>query len=778
MRVLGVGGTGIVYELLHKTNGQRFAMKEMEIKNKTQMQMAISEAEMLKDIMENISHPNIMHIEKVFQVGSKFYLVFPLCTGGELYEHIIRRGHFTERDAAKIIHDIISGLHALHQHDILHLDIKPENILFDSMADDATIKITDFGLAKVFTNIVETQSQPTAELMAEKLKAFAESGELNRERLRGTVGYMSPELILTGHCSKATDVFAAGVVLYILLCGRPPFHSKSNREVLEKTAKGVYKLTGPEWDEVSEEAKDLVRKMLVSNPDERISTQDILDHSWIKESCQPLVEDQDGSIASSSNDDSSRNSSIGALSRDPSNPSRSTTLQKKVSTGTNLSGALKLLSGHVQKMRSEKLETNVTRLVSMLQQGGRGSSSLADKYLIPIDTFKDIIVQPIDSEKDSKVGTSAKLSKALSGGGVPNKRSGYIDSAVCEQELLNALSGELKQAIVAVVGAVGENNGKLSIEQFLGILRHLGYIPRQSLANGVNLAPLIACKFIDRDGDGYISPDDLFTTHAQVFQRSEAFLRMVFRVYIETVWYPGRQINLISWMQHMPLKASTTAGVVDNSSPDKEISRESNGFKVLEDSNHLDVVEPPKYITARHVSALFEKMGYDPQCGQKVFAILCEAIERIKQKERAEFEANGGKSYYNMRGADDRLSNISESSSKESLVGMDEVEVARGSINSKRNSAASLPVPPPLSTPNAALAAAFGDISMNEQIDQSRNSDAIPQKNSVSSIRNRTTSQSHGNAGDKTNDAEEVKRSGDKNTAYGAKMDVEDFLRY
>ncbi len=131
--MLGVGGTGIVYELLHKSNGQRFAMKEMEIKNKAQMQMAISEAEMLKDIMENVSHPNVMHIEKVFQVGSKFYLVFPLCTGGELYEHIIRRGHFTERDAAIITRDLISGLYALHSHDILHLDIKPENLLFDTM---------------------------------------------------------------------------------------------------------------------------------------------------------------------------------------------------------------------------------------------------------------------------------------------------------------------------------------------------------------------------------------------------------------------------------------------------------------------------------------------------------------------------------------------------------------------------------------------------------------------------------------------------------------------
>ena len=109
---------------------------------------------MLKEIMENVSHPNLMHIEKVFQVGSKFYMVFPLCTGGELYEHIVRRGHFTERDAALLMRDVMSALHKLHEHDILHLDIKPENILFETMDPGATVKITDFGLAKLYSRYV------------------------------------------------------------------------------------------------------------------------------------------------------------------------------------------------------------------------------------------------------------------------------------------------------------------------------------------------------------------------------------------------------------------------------------------------------------------------------------------------------------------------------------------------------------------------------------------------------------------------------------------------
>ncbi len=155
--------------------------------------------------------------------------------------------------------------------------------------------------------------------MEDRLKTLLETGELNREKLRGTIGYMSPELILVGHCSKATDVFAAGVVLYILLCGRPPFNSKSNREgkispsvplsriylmfllvclVLERTAKGIYNISGAEWEDISPEAKDLVRKMLIVNPEERISTQEILAHPWIKQLDEDLDTATDEDVAS------------------------------------------------------------------------------------------------------------------------------------------------------------------------------------------------------------------------------------------------------------------------------------------------------------------------------------------------------------------------------------------------------------------------------------------------------------------------------------------------
>lgn len=199
-KVLGVGAQGTVYEMVHKSTGQRYAVKEVNIENEKQMQMAITEAKLLKEITKNVSHPCIMQIEKVFQVVDKFYLVFPLCTGGELYEAVVRRGHFTERKAARIMHDIVSALQALHQYNVLHLDIKPENILFESNEPNARIKITDFGLSKIFTETMEMQNRarPTTEELAARTESFINCGNFNADHVRGTFGYMSPELILCG----------------------------------------------------------------------------------------------------------------------------------------------------------------------------------------------------------------------------------------------------------------------------------------------------------------------------------------------------------------------------------------------------------------------------------------------------------------------------------------------------------------------------------------------------------------------------------------------------
>ena len=129
VRVLGVGGTGTVYELRHKINGYQYALKEVEVTTSAQLRAAKSEACVALDVMEKIMHPNILNMDKVFQIGSKFYFVFPLCSGGDLFDRVTLRGRFTDKEAALFVRELISGIHALHQYNILHLDIKPGTIM-------------------------------------------------------------------------------------------------------------------------------------------------------------------------------------------------------------------------------------------------------------------------------------------------------------------------------------------------------------------------------------------------------------------------------------------------------------------------------------------------------------------------------------------------------------------------------------------------------------------------------------------------------------------------
>ena len=204
----------------------------------------------------------------------------------------------------------------------------------------------------------------------------------------GTIGYMSPELILTGHCTKATDVFAAGVVLFILLSGRPPFNSRSNRGVLEKTVLGAYKMSGIEWNDISDQAKDLVKRMLCTNPEQRITAEEILQHPWIKELDAVPAPPQEVAVPQSP----ASSKTEGASGSEPLPPITSP-VSKKLSN-INLTGALRALSGHVKHLQSEKLATSVTRLVSSMQNSGvtKGGTktpvsgnSLSNLYLIPVD---------------------------------------------------------------------------------------------------------------------------------------------------------------------------------------------------------------------------------------------------------------------------------------------------------------------------------------------------------------------------------------------------------
>ena len=186
-----------------------------------------------------------------------------LVTGGELFERIVQKAHYSEREARAVFKQMVSGIATAHQRHICHRDLKPENVLLASKTDDTTIKLADLGFAKILPAANSLMTTPC-----------------------GTPGYVAPEVIATpsrGY-STACDVWSMGVILFILLVGQPPFHSDKDdqSELFEQIKSGRFEMNPRDWAEVSEDAKELVKRILVVDPTRRITAHQILNHRWMK----------------------------------------------------------------------------------------------------------------------------------------------------------------------------------------------------------------------------------------------------------------------------------------------------------------------------------------------------------------------------------------------------------------------------------------------------------------------------------------------------------------
>ncbi|KAE8630590.1 hypothetical protein XENTR_v10000882 [Xenopus tropicalis] len=186
------------------------------------------------------------------------YLVFDLVTGGELFEDIVAREYYSEADASHCIQQILESVNHCHLNGIVHRDLKPENLLLASKLKGAAVKLADFGLA------IEVQGDQQAWF------GFA-----------GTPGYLSPEVLRKDPYGKPVDMWACGVILYILLVGYPPFWDEDQHRLYQQIKAGAYDFPSPEWDTVTPEAKDLINKMLTINPAKRITAAEALRHPWI-----------------------------------------------------------------------------------------------------------------------------------------------------------------------------------------------------------------------------------------------------------------------------------------------------------------------------------------------------------------------------------------------------------------------------------------------------------------------------------------------------------------
>ncbi|CRG95327.1 calcium dependent protein kinase 3, putative [Plasmodium gallinaceum] len=251
---LGKGTYGCVYKATDKLLKISRAVKvvsKKKLKNIPRFRQEI-------DIMKNLDHPNVVKLLETFEDDEQIYLVMELCTGGELFDKIVKKGCFIESYASFIMKQIYSVVNYLHIRNISHRDLKPENFLFYDKNPDSLIKIIDFGLASYF-------SDSNTEM---KTKA-------------GTPYYVAPQ-VLSGSYDYKCDLWSAGVLFYILLCGYPPFYGESDNEILSRVKKGKYNFKGKEWANISEEAKDLIQHCLTMDSEKRISASEALKHPWFK----------------------------------------------------------------------------------------------------------------------------------------------------------------------------------------------------------------------------------------------------------------------------------------------------------------------------------------------------------------------------------------------------------------------------------------------------------------------------------------------------------------
>ncbi|XP_051529617.1 calcium/calmodulin-dependent protein kinase type II delta 1 chain isoform X4 [Myxocyprinus asiaticus] len=253
---LGKGAFSVVKRCMKNSTGQEYAAKIINTKKLSARDHQKLERE--ARICRLLKHPNIVRLHDSISEEGVHYLVFDLVTGGELFEDIVAREYYSEADASHCIQQILEAVLHCHQMGVVHRDLKPENLLLASKLKGAAVKLADFGLA------IEVQGDQQAWF------GFA-----------GTPGYLSPEVLRKEPYGKPVDMWACGVILYILLVGYPPFWDEDQHRLYQQIKAGAYDFPSPEWDTVTPEAKDLINKMLTINPAKRITAAEALKHPWI-----------------------------------------------------------------------------------------------------------------------------------------------------------------------------------------------------------------------------------------------------------------------------------------------------------------------------------------------------------------------------------------------------------------------------------------------------------------------------------------------------------------
>jgi len=259
LKKLGRGNFAVVRLLQRKADKKYFAAKIIKKQN-----LKPEELKTLHDevkILKKLKHPNINALVEYLDTKHHLYMVLELLKGGELFESVVKKKRYTEAEAANVIRQVARACQYMHQRGVIHRDLKPENLVYLDK-ENTQICVTDFGLAK-FVNY---------------------EGGLMKTAC-GTPGYVAPEILKQQKYDSQVDLWSIGVILYILLCGFPPFVEKKLKALYKIIREGKYSFPSPYWDKISAEAKDCVSKLLKVDPKKRLTATQLLQHDWITGKC-------------------------------------------------------------------------------------------------------------------------------------------------------------------------------------------------------------------------------------------------------------------------------------------------------------------------------------------------------------------------------------------------------------------------------------------------------------------------------------------------------------
>lgn len=265
--LLGTGAFSEVRLCENRETGQAYAVKiidkkalkgkEDSLENEIRVLRRFSARKNEDDAEKTwFTHPNIVQLFETYEDKSKVYLIMELVTGGELFDRIVEKGSYTEKDASNLIRQVLEAVDYMHEQGVVHRDLKPENLLYYSSSEDSKIMISDFGLSKM-----------------------EDSGFM--ATACGTPGYVAPEVLAQKPYGKAVDVWSIGVISYILLCGYPPFYDENDANLFAQILKGEFEFDSPYWDEISDSAKDFIKSLMCVNVEKRFTCKKALAHPWI-----------------------------------------------------------------------------------------------------------------------------------------------------------------------------------------------------------------------------------------------------------------------------------------------------------------------------------------------------------------------------------------------------------------------------------------------------------------------------------------------------------------